>query len=222
MTMTLDIQDNVAHLHLDDGKANAVNPAFIETIMPLLDEAEAKASSLLLSGRPGRFSAGFDLKIMQGAAPEEVRALVDSGGDVALRLLRSKLPVIIACTGHGLAMGALLLLAADYRIGVAGDFKIGLNETQIGMVMPHFGQTLPKARLHPNYLGRAVINGELFDPQTAVSAGFLDEVADADRLMERARAQAATLGALPSHAFHGNKLAMRRDAIAAMEAKKPL
>lgn len=222
MTMTLDIQDDIALLQMDDGKANAVSHDFLDTITPLLDEAEANAKAVVIAGRPGRFSGGFDLKVMQGAAPDEVIALVDRGGDLATRLFTFPKPVIAACTGHSLAMGGMLLCAMDVRVGAAGDFKIGLNESAIGMVMPHFGVTLPKARLSPLYYTRAIVNAELFSPDEAVAAGFLDFVVPPEKLMETALSHAGTLGALHQAAFFGNKKLARKAAIAALEAKTPL
>jgi enoyl-CoA hydratase len=222
MTMTLNMTDDIAVIAMDDGKANAVSHAFLDTISPLLDTAEADAKAVVIAGRPGRFSGGFDLKVMQGATREEVAALVDRGGDLALRLMSFPKPVVIACTGHALAMGAMLLMSADVRVGVSGDFKIGLNESAIGMVLPHFGITLPRARLNPAYFTRAVVNAELFDPETAVDVGFLDYVATPDALMDAAMAQAKTLGALPQKAFAGNKKLIRAAAIEAMTAKTPL
>lgn len=222
MTITLKMEEDIAVITMDDGKANAVSPAFLATMNRLLDEAESHAKAIVLTGRDGRFSGGFDLKIMQGASAKEVAALVDGGGELALRFFENKLPVVMACNGHALAMGAMLLMSADTRIGTAGDFKIGLNETQIGMVMPHFGVTLPKARLAQTHYTRAVVQAELFDPDTAVAVGFLDKVVPASDLMSTAIEAAKALGALSAGAYHGNKIHMRRAAIDAMKAKLPL
>lgn len=222
MSMTLDIQDDIGLIKLDDGKANVVSHDFMDAIAPLLDEAEAKAKAVIIAGRPGRFSGGFDLRVMQGATAEEVRSLVDRGGELALRLFTFPKPVVAACTGHAIAMGGMLLCAMDVRVGVQGDFKIGLNESAIGMVMPHFGITLPKARLNPAYYTRAIVNAELFAPDEAVAAGFLDHAVAGEVLMETALAHAGTLGALSQAAFFGNKKLVRKAAIAALEAKTPL
>lgn len=222
MTITLDIQDDIGLIQMDDGKANAVSHDFMDSIAPLLDEAEAKAKAVIVAGRPGRFSGGFDLKVMQGATAEDVRSLVDRGGDLALRMFTFPKPIIAACTGHAIAMGGMLLCSMDVRVGVQGDFKIGLNESAIGMVMPHFGVTLPKARLDPTYFTRAIVNAELFAPDEAVAAGFLDYAVAGDALMETALTHAGALGALSQRAFFGNKKLVRKSAIAAMEAKIPM
>ncbi|MFN7163636.1 MAG: crotonase/enoyl-CoA hydratase family protein [Hyphomonas sp.] len=210
MTATLKIENDIALITMDDGKANAINPAMVASLNAALDTAEKEAKAVVLMGRPDRFSGGFDLKMMMGSAPEDVRTLVMSGGALALRLYTLPMPVIAACTGHGIAMGCFLLLASDKRYGIPGPYKIGANETQISMVLPVFALELCKARLNPQYMTESVINGTLFDPDEAVKAGYLDKVVPAGELLDTAMAEAARLGALPSGAFAGNKRQLRK------------
>ncbi|MEQ9506150.1 MAG: crotonase/enoyl-CoA hydratase family protein [Hyphomonas sp.] len=210
MTATLKIENDIALITMDDGKANAINPAMVASLNAALDTAEKEAKAVVLMGRPDRFSGGFDLKMMMGSSPEDVRTLVMSGGALALRLYTLPMPVIAACTGHGIAMGCFLLLASDKRYGVPGRYKIGANETQISMVLPVFALELCKARLNPQYMTESVINGTLFDPDEAVKAGYLDQVVPAADLLDTAMAEAARLGALPSGAFAGNKRQLRK------------
>jgi enoyl-CoA hydratase len=210
MTATLKIENDIALIIMDDGKANAINPTMVASLNAALDTAEKEAKAVVLMGRPDRFSGGFDLKMMMGASPDEVRTLVMSGGALALRLFTLPMPVIAACTGHGIAMGCFLLLASDKRYGIPGPYKIGANETQINMVLPVFALELCKARLNPQYMTESVINGTLFDPEEAVKAGYLDKVVPADQLLAEAMAEAARLGALPSGAFAGNKRLLRK------------
>jgi len=217
MAITLDIQNDIAHIAMDDGKANAMSFAFLEEFQAHLDKAEKDAKAIMISGRPGRFCAGFDLSIMR-ESPDRAGELVNAGGHLMLRLFANPLPVVIACTGHALAGGGLLLLCADTRIGTQGDFKIGLNETAIGMVLPVVGIELPKARLGQDHFTPAVIQGKMHTPDEAVTAGFLDMAVDADTLMETSLGAAGALGQLPQHSYHGNKLLIRKDAIATIKA----
>lgn len=210
MTATLKIENDIALITMDDGKANAINPTMVASLNAALDTAEKEAKAVVLMGRPDRFSGGFDLKMMMGASPDEVRTLVMSGGALALRLFTLPMPVVAACTGHGIAMGCFLLLASDKRYGIPGPYKIGANETLINMVLPVFALELCKARLNPQYMTESVINGTLFDPEEAVKAGYLDKVVPADQLLAEAMAEAARLGALPSGAFAGNKRLLRK------------
>ena len=217
MAITLDIQNDIAHIAMDDGKANAMSFSFLEAFTAHLDKAEKEAKAVMISGRPGRFCAGFDLSIMR-ESPDRAGELVNAGGHLMLRLFASPIPIVIACTGHALAGGGLLLLCADTRIGTQGDFKIGLNETAIGMVLPTVGIELPKARLRQDHFTSAVIQAKAHTPDEAVEAGFLDMAVAPEALMETSLAAATGLSQLPQASYHGNKMLIRKETIAAIKA----
>lgn len=209
------MQDRVAILTLDDGKANAVGHAFIDAVHEGLDRAATDAQAVVLTGREGIFSAGFDLKEFQQGAQASA-ALAARGAALMLRLFSFELPVVAAASGHAIAAGALLLLTADTRIGVRGDFKVGLNETAIGMDLPVFALELVRARLAPPQQTAAFIQAELYTPHEALTVGFVDELTDPPRLLEVAVARAAALGELPTAAYAANKRNLRQPAIAAI------
>lgn len=213
MSLTYELRDNVASITMDDGKVNAVTPALAEELMAAIARAETEAGAILLAGREGKFCAGFDLKTIQGGDSAAASALLNQGGAVALRLMESPLPTIALCTGHALAMGALLLLACDTRIGVEGNFKIGLNETAIGMPLPVFGVEIPRVRLANNALTAAVVQSRLYDPVAAVSAGYLDMALPASDAAEQALQVARQLGGLPGKAYAANKRSVLGNAI---------
>ncbi len=203
-------QADVAILRLDDGKANAVSHALIGELGACLDRAEREAAALLIVGRAGRFSAGFDLAEMT-RGQTAVRDLVTAGAELMVRLFTYPRPVVAACTGHALAAGALMLLSCDLRIGAAGAFKIGLNEVAIGMTPPLFLGELAGHRLSRRYFTRATTLAEIFSPEGARDAGFLDRVVPADALEAEALADAQRLSALPHPALHNAKLRERGD-----------
>ena len=209
------LQGDVALVGLDDGKANAVGHDFIDAVEGALDRALQDAAAVVVSGRPGVFSAGFDLKEM-AKGEQERTALVGRGAQMLLRVFCHPQPIVAACTGHGIAAGALLLLASDRRIGTGGDFKVGLNETAIGMALPQFGLELAKARLSRRHLTRAVIEGHLYAPEGALDAGYLDQLVDADAVVTAAVDQAAGLAELPGESFAANKLGLRKPYIDAI------
>ncbi|MCZ6659545.1 MAG: crotonase/enoyl-CoA hydratase family protein [Gammaproteobacteria bacterium] len=210
-------QGDVAVLTLDDGKANAISPAFVDAVNEGLDRAGDDAKSVLITGRPGMFSGGFDLKEFE-KGPDATMALVNKGARMLLRIFSHPQPVVIACSGHAIAAGAFMLLAADTRVGAEGDFKIGLNETAIGMTLPTFGLELAKSRLSKRYQTAAVIQAQLFDPEGARDVGFLDEVVAADSLLDHALQRAVVLARMPNDAYAANKLAIREASIAAIRA----
>ncbi|MCR9193343.1 MAG: crotonase/enoyl-CoA hydratase family protein [Hyphomonas sp.] len=218
---TIEIKDDIAILTMDDGKANAINPPMLEALNACLDQAEKDAKVLIITGREGRFSGGFDLKLMMSLPGTEVKALVDGGGKLAHRLYGFPMPVISACNGHGVAMGSFILLSSDVRIGTAGAFKIGANETQINMVLPIFASELVKARVDQAYLTRSMVFGELFDPETAVKVGYLDQVVGAADLMATAKAHAEALKPLSGSSLTGNKRLLRETTLATIGASLP-
>ncbi len=204
------IEDGVAVVRLDDGKANAVSHAVIDALHGALDQARADASAVAIIGREGKFSAGFDLSVMtQGA--DATRGLVGEGGKLMMRVFTHPQPVVAAVTGHALAAGALLCLACDTRIGSADiPAKIGLNETAIGMGLPWYAIRLAEARLSMRYRQRAVLQAEIFDMHGALDAGYLDELVPADSLADTAIDRARRLGALPATAHAFTKARLRQ------------
>jgi enoyl-CoA hydratase len=210
-----DARDAIALITLDDGKANAVSPALVDALNAALDRAEREAQAVVVSGRPGRFSAGFDLAVMTGGM-DAMRALVQAGAEVALRMYGFPRPLVMACTGHALAAGAVFLCSADLRIGAAGPFKIGLNEVAIRLPLPVFAMELARARLTPRWFTRSVTQAHIFDPAGACEAGYLDEVVAADAVLDTALQRAGQLAALPDPAFRLTKDRERGAAIAAI------
>ena len=214
MTVSFEQDGSVAVIGLDDGKANAITLDVLAGIDTGLTKArDGGASSVLLTGRPGRFSAGFDLSVMT-SGEDQMRELVTRGAEVLMRLFTHPMPVVCACTGHALAMGSLLLLAADVRIGAAGDYKLGLNEVAIGMGLPIFAVELARYRLTAAGFNAALL-GEVFGSEDATAAGYLDRVVPAEAVIDEATATARRLGELRTGAVaHSKKHA--RGGLAAM------
>ena len=213
----LEISEQIAIITLKNGKVNAISHQVIAEINDALDQAEAADAAVILTGQPGIFSAGFDLKTMKESSDSAV-ALVTAGSTLSRRMLSFPFPVIGACTGHAIAKGAFLLLSCDHRIGSLGPFKIGLNEVAIGMTMHQAGIEIARNRLPINYLTRSVINAELFSPETAVLAGFLDTLVESDQVLDAAKDVAKQMLTLNMTAHHGTKLKERKDILAALDA----
>jgi enoyl-CoA hydratase len=215
--VTYRLADGIATIAMDDGKVNALSPAMFAELGAALDRAQADGAAVVLTGRDGRFSAGFDLKTL-GAGPPHAADLVLGGFRLAERLYGFPAPVVAACSGHALAMGVFLILPADLRIGAAGAFKLGANEVAIGLTMPYFALELCRHRVAPTHLVRVVQNAELFAPDDAVTAGLLDRVVPAGELADAARAAAAQLAALPRAVYAQTKQRTRADGLRALRA----
>ena len=203
------LEDGIATLTLSNGKVNAISPDVITAFNAALDQAEQDRAVVIITGQPGILSGGYDLKVMT-ASPEQAIELVRQGSTLARRMLAHPFPVVIACPGHAVAKGAFLLLSVDYRIGVEGPFSIGLNEVQIGMTMHHAGIELARDRLRKSAFHRSVINGEMFNPLTAVDAGFLDKVVKPEELQAAAQEAARQLKKINMKAHRNTKLKVRK------------
>jgi enoyl-CoA hydratase len=203
------LEDGIATLTLNNGKVNAISPDVIAAFNAALDQAVQDRAVVIITGQPGILSGGYDLKVMT-SGPQNAVALVTAGSTLARRMLSHPYPIIVACPGHAIAKGAFILLSADYRIGVEGPFNIGLNEVQIGMTMHHAGIELARDRLRKSAFHRSVINGEIFNPQGAMDAGFLDKVVPAEELMATAVAVAQQLKKINMTAHKNTKLKVRK------------
>lgn len=208
--------DGIATLTLNNGKVNAFSPDLIASFNATLDQAEQDKAIVIVTGQPGILSGGYDLKVMM-AGPQQAIDLVATGSTLARRMLAHPFPIIIACPGHAVAKGAFVLLSADYRIGVEGPFTIGLNEVKIGMTMHHVGITLAQDRLSPAAFQRSVINAEMFTPQGALVAGFLDRVVAVDQLMPAALEVAQEFKKLNLSAHKHTKLKVRQRLLETMD-----
>ncbi|MCP4038780.1 MAG: crotonase/enoyl-CoA hydratase family protein [bacterium] len=209
---------DVAIVRLDDGKANALSPDTLSALNAALDQAEEAGHAVALVGRPDRFSAGFDLGVMREGGPAAARAMVQSGAELALRIARFPAPFVIGSTGHALAMGAVLLAAADTRIGAEGNYKIGYNEVAIGMTTPIFLIEMARARMPNTEFIRSTVQSLIYGPTDAVRAGLYDEVVAPDAVVGRALAEAERLAKLPRRAYVATRAIVRGAALEQIEA----
>ncbi len=211
------LDDNIATLTFDDGKANVVGHSFLDDINAGLDRAEEQGvAAVILRGREGMFSAGFDLKEFEKGV-EEGLSMVRKGFELLVRLYSYPLPLVAACTGHGIAMGAFIMMACDMRIGTRGEFKMSLPETRISMDLPPILLELARSRISRRHMTRVALLSEVYNPEQAMDAGFVDEVVDAGELTTRAMAVATELSQLPQQQFAANKLAIRAESLQIMK-----
>ncbi len=209
---------SIATIVLDDGKVNALSTQMLQEIHAALDQAERDHAVVVLTGRENFLSAGFDLKVFASGDAERVLEMLSLGAGLTERMLSFPTPVVVACTGHAVAAGSFLLLAADLRIGVEGPFQMGLNEVRIGITVPTFAIELARQRLHPAHFDRAVVSATMYGPADAVVAGFLDRALPAEELREASHQAAVELAALNAQAHLATKLRARAGALVAIRA----
>lgn len=211
------LEGPVATITMDDGKVNALSPTMLGAVDAALDRAEKDAAIVLLTGREGVFSAGFDLRVLRSGKLAAI-GMVRSGFELAARVLAHPRPVVMACNGHAMAMGGFLLLAGDYRIGVSGPFKLVVNEVAIGLTMPRAGVEICRQRLAPAHFHRAVLLSEVYGPEESIEAGFLDRVVAAEDLVRVAHEHATSLAKLDLAAHAATKIRARKASIDTIRA----
>jgi enoyl-CoA hydratase len=218
--LTCTIDDAVCTIVLDDGKANAMSLQMIQQLNGALDRAESAGATVVLTGRAGVFSGGFDLGTFKlgGAA---VVDMLGAGAGLTERLLSFPTPVVIGCSGHAIAMGLFVLLCGDHRIGVADDAVVlRANEVAIGMTLPRFAVEVCRQRLTPAAFNLATINAEPFSGERALLAGFVDQLVPADGVLAAAQLKARELSQLNMAAHLASKLRCREPTLDALRAAR--
>ena len=215
------LQDQVATIRIDDGKRNALSPKVLHEIYQALDRAEVDRAIVIMTGRESVFSAGFDLDVMKRGGTNALRML-SAGYALTARVMAYPYPVIAACNGHSLAMGVFLMLSADYVIGSRGDFKIAANEVALGLTMPRVAAAMLRHRLNPAAFQRAVVLSEYFDVESALGAGFFDELVDPADLPARTESCANTFKELDPQAHVASKRRIRASLIRKIRFSIPL
>lgn len=213
--INFNIKDDIAIIELNDGKANVFAQATSEAILEALNKAESEAKATIIQATGDKFSAGFDLSVM-GGSEQEKNAMVLTGFQTLLKIYAHPQPVVAACNGHAMGMGAFTLLVADTRIGAEGDYKVGLPETAGGMPFTKFLVTIIQAELSSTFMKTAALQSQMCTPKTAIHAGFLDMLVPAEALHKTAFKGAQQLTQLPTKQYGDNKRELRQDTLKIM------
>jgi enoyl-CoA hydratase len=220
VTVAIERHEGVITAMLDDGKANALNFEAISELRAAVAASTKEKAPLVIAGRPGYFSAGFDLRIMRSGDGDRVSALVNEGILLFGEMFAAPVPVLAACSGHALAAGALLLLAADYRVGEPGQYMVGLNETRIGIALPQFAIDMARLRLSGNRLITATLFASLVGPEEACDYGYLDAIeSDATGAAQEKAEEMVTVGLA---AFGSSKKRMNAEIVRRLRAPQDL
>lgn len=213
--ITIDHQDGVATMHLDDGKANAFNPTSFAAINDALDllEKDEEVKAIVIAGREGTFSAGLDLKVLPTLDGAGLKDLIRTFATTMLRVFALPKPVIGAATGHALGGGTILSMACDHTVAADGPYRWGLNEVAIGMVVPRWIVAICHSNVPADKLDDLILPGRVLSPEQAVEVGFADEVLPMDEVLPRAAAVAAERAQLVTASYGATKAYLRGDAI---------
>jgi enoyl-CoA hydratase len=214
--VSLDRSEAVTVITIDRPPANALNVELVEELVGVLEEiATAPPSAIVLSGRPGFFSAGADLKAVPNHGPEQRRRMVSGINRIVLASYGLSCPAVAAVTGHAIAGGMVLALGFDVRIA-STEGRYGLTEIKVGVPYPQAAIRVVAAELAPHAARRLALGNQLIDSSECLRLGVFDEVVEPSQVVGRAVAIAGELAAMPADVYTRTKLDLRRDALAAM------
>jgi enoyl-CoA hydratase len=213
--LTYVLADGVATITMNDGKANAMSPRMLQALNDALDRALADKAIVVLTGRPGVFSGGFDLGVFKRGGAELVQML-QAGARLSERMLSHPLPIVVACSGHAVAMGAFVLLSSDLRIGLQEGAIFQMNEVLIGMTLPHFAIEVSRQRLAPAQLNLATTTGQAFTGMAALQAGFVDTMVAAADMPAAVDSAVAHLKKMDMAAYSATKARVRKPMLQAL------
>ncbi|MES2858184.1 MAG: enoyl-CoA hydratase/isomerase family protein [Pseudomonadota bacterium] len=214
------VHGHVSELRLARPPVNALNPELCHDLRQALDNALVNgARGIVLAGGPKVFSAGLDVPYLLSLG-NDTTALLDAWNaffDAARALIACPVPVVAAMAGHAPAGGCVLALCCDYRVMAEGPYRIGLNETQVGLVAPEGIQALLSRVVGPHRSERLLVSGALIDAKEALRIGLVDELTGIDSVATRARVWLDELLLLPREPMLETRRIARRDAVATLQ-----
>lgn len=202
----------IVELRMARPPVNALNPELIAALKQAIEQAPRDGgNAIVISGSPGLFSAGLDIPALLQLDRAAMRAFwVDFFG-VCAALARSPIPVAAAVTGHSPAGGAVLAIFCDYRVMSRGEFRIGLNEVQVGLTVPECIQAALRRLVGTYRAERLLVEGAMLDADDALATGLVDELTDIDHVVTRTIAWLKPLLELPRQALLGTRSMARAD-----------
>ena len=200
---TLSKENDISIIKLDDGKANAFSYDMLSQVNDLLKKVPRDSGALVITGREGLFSGGFDLKTLATGDMEKITKMVQLGYRLLLELFSFDRPIVAAVSGHSIALGLFVTCSADYRIAIDGKYVCQANEVRNNMDIPTQIMEIIRARVNKKYFYSAVYHSDAYSVQDSIEVGYIDEVVSEDQFMERVMEKAKELATLP-HPFYAN------------------
>jgi len=210
MTITLEFEDEVAVIGIDDGNKNVINHEVLDQLEAAWAEAEATAKSILFKGREGSFCAGYDISVMTGDDPEASARLGRRGGGLAKKIYACPIPVVGLAQGHAFTIGPVWLAGCDVRIGEEGPYKFGMTEVALNVPLTGWALEAMRGRLKDFHHVEALMHSKVYDPAGALEAGFIDQLVAPGTGLELALETATNLAKLPEKSYQATKLALRK------------
>lgn len=209
---------SIHEIRMQRPPVNALDPGLLGALLAAVEAAPRKgARGLVLSGGEKVFSGGLDVPYLMKQDHDGLRTCWTLFFEAARALARSPVPVAAAIAGHNPAGGCVLALCCDYRVMARGPFRMGLNETQVGLAVPDAIQYLLRRVVGVHRAERLVVAGAMVESAQALQMGMVDELADTGEVVTRATQWLHGLLALPSGPMLATRQLARADVVAALE-----
>lgn len=213
-------EGGIHELRLARPPANALNPELVAALRRAVETApDLDARALVVSGRPGMFSAGLDVPELLRLERDEMESFLRDFFGLMRALAASRVPIVAAVTGHSPAGGAVLAIFCDARVMAEGDYKIGLNEVQVGLSLPGVIHAALERVVGARQAERLGVAGRLLLGADALRVGLVDELAPEEAVVPRALELAGELVALPPHAMATTRELCRRELVELFDAR---
>ena len=206
----LKVVDGIAVVTIRHGKANALDIELCEELANCFVELRnADARAVVMTGQGRIFSAGVDLIRLSSGGPDYVRVFLPALHRLYDAVFFHPKPVVAAINGHAVAGGCVLACCADRRIMAQGSGRIGVTGLLVGVPFPTLAFEIVRFAVPARYLPEFTFTGATYDTEAALQRGWVDELAEADALMDRAMVAAEQLAALSPAAFAQTKKQLR-------------
>ena len=211
-------EHDITEIRLNRPPVNALDTALLVALREAFEQAPANGQrGLVLSGAQGLFSAGVDIPALLALDRDGVHRFWREFFALCSTLARLPIPIVAAITGHAPAGGAVLALFCDYRVMAQGPYRIGLNEVQVGLIVPDSIQHALRRVVGTYRAERLLVSGAMIESDAALACGFVDELTVAEQVTTRALHWLGELLALPSQAMLSTRALARADLIAAVD-----
>ncbi len=212
-SIRIETRDGVAVMQMMHGKASTLDLEFCEQLIDTLETLAGSAHAVVLTGSGSIFSAGVDLIRLQADGPPYIERFVPMITTLVRALFDFPGPLVAAVNGHAVAGGCVMACAADYRVMARGSARIGVPELRVGVPFPAAALEMVRFVVPAHKVQTVVYGGATYLPEEAFELGLIDELADVDGLLERARTIALQLAELPPAAFALTKRQLRAPAL---------
>ena len=208
----------VRELRLNRPPVNALSPELIVALKQAILAAQRDGMrAVILSGSPGRFSGGLDVPALLRLDESAMASLWREFYELLGALAKSPIPIAAAITGHAPAGGTVLSIFCDWRVMAEGDYRIGLNEVQVGIQLPPILLAALRRLIGPREAEHMAVEGSLISPQHALKIGMVDDLAPAGQVVNRALEWCQRILALPPEAMSGTRRLARADLVGLFE-----